>query len=321
MSLVTRMSHCIYICLLIAGLVAVSASCSNRYANNIPTDEEIAIALAEQKTIREKEQEKESAIKAIEEKTNNVIIKKRVEEILISKPRDINQFVSENFYNTPEKGEFETSQEYIQRINSSVNPDQVYYFEITIAIGQYDADHQFYKLYTTDIVPFLTPLELQRTLGIDESGSSLLASVLLIVLQSDMNESEYVGVNAYGASTVVTKTRYSNKSLLAVYNSFKGMSSYKYELDLFIGDHSLIISVPVEEAKALDLKDQVMTAKIGVKFKYGIGSKARHIDYHAEKPTIDNPVEDISLFNMLAVDLDSFCIVYDEEVISCRLKT
>jgi len=311
----------------LAGIALLCVSCSST-TTKAPTEQEIDAALAQEKLEKQRAME---TLQAMAKSKIDMITKKKL--VNLEKWDFKTYFGSEYIENR--KGEFETKADYINRFKSILNPSDTYYFEIDAELSSYEIDKKQYKLLmpaamkgvpmryykssrTSVAFKYINP-ELAR-FSYDSRGE-----FIWIPLKIEQNTGTYTGENAYGVKAEVITTEQTEWGLAAIYNGFSGMASYGYDLSYKRGKYdfvdSLVLKIPVEEAKNLSLKKDSVIARVGVKFSYGVGPLALSQDVDLQSPTITNPLESKKLTNYLGVDLDSICLLKrdNKEVLSCRL--
>lgn len=321
---------------LLLAFVVVCSSCSIHDPALIPTDGDIAPVLvkehedkdslleesriAEQKRLAQQREQERELKKQLEVK-----IKHKLEKIKHAKPESTDSFSIRRYYIDHDyfvwshpKGEFETQQEYVDRLNSliKIDKDVVHYFDVDADLS-YNADTERYTVHNPS--RYRTPSEFTYLSHTPPLDPPVGAQLIKIVLDEVHELSEYIGSNAYGVQVKVEKSIFISHSLLAFHNNFKNMHTYEYEYLYHPSTSSYTLNIPIQVAKKLDLSKKNVTARVGIKFSYGIGEKARYDNFSSIEPTIDDPIESAHLVKMLACDMDSICFIENDEILSCKL--
>ena len=332
------------ICFSIASSIVGCASNKQR----IPTDEEIAAALAQEKI--KKEQEAQEAGKIAQQR--QVLVDAKVNEIINSTPtrmtkNELSTFfqlgcdgmenIKDDFLRTIVeggcKGEYESKEEYSSRLESVVDPNKVYYFDIDARLNYYDADSESYWIVVPGAlndVPTSYNAAIQKhkkyihpKLG--RFGNNTRGQFLYVPLVTQRDNEIYIGQNAFGVKSPVVSTDEIEWGLAVIYNKFIGMDSYGQKLEFseskYIRFDRILLKIPVEEARniKIDNKDG-MLSRVGVKFSYGIGDRAKDASDNIS-PAVKSPIESTKWTLKLGVDLDSLCLIdkRNKKPISCRL--
>jgi len=321
-----------HVCLAI--IVLLFFGCSSTPTKQ-PTEQEIDAALAQQRLEKHRAMEKRRA----EEKAQQKIAKSKIdiivtEELVNLKKWDFKTYFGSEYTENP-RGEFETKEDYINRFKSMLNPSKAYYFEVNAKLSSYDMDNKQYMLLvpaTIKDAPTLYQKSARNDIAFKYINPKLArfdydsrGEFIWIPLKAKKNVGTYTGKNSYGAKAEVIKTEQIEWGLAAIYNKFSDMAGYGYDLSYKKGKYdfmdALALKIPVEEAKNLDLKNNGVIVRVGVKFSYGVGPLALSRDIDLQSPTITSPVESKKITYYLGVDLDSVCLLRrdNKKILSCRL--
>ena len=315
--------------------IIICAGCVNTAPKHQQIAEDNAALIAEIKAENAARKEKQKK----EAEQRKILIKNKVDLIIKEKtvnPKDIDyKTYFGSHYRDNRKGEFETKEEYVKRFQSIVDPNKIYYFDLDVELSKYSVKKEQYYLYQPEILhtppkDWWPPSKYSFKSSSMRSSSyvvpalvrfeqSGISALLWLPLKKEDEKSTYKGQNAYGASTSVAEHYQVSWGLIPIFDKFKNMYSYGYEID---SDFTLLLKIPVEKAKSLNLNSGDVMVRFGIKYSYGVGPIALGHIRNAHKPTLAEPWDSTEDVMGLGVDLDSICFLRrsNMEVISCMVK-
>ncbi|WP_371376825.1 hypothetical protein [Thalassotalea aquiviva] len=286
--------------------------------------------------------------------------KQLINELMNADPIALNDFKLDEYFKMETQREFETKNEFHNRLlnHGEVDKSKTFFFEIDAGLRPYDMESQSHQLlsnqpqfsnknYVLKTFSFLTEIKkinqsfdlIDPPYSFSKSRDSDISPELLIydysnrrnnfmwiTVNNSIEESEFIGTSALGVDSKVTDFRIKEWGLVVDVDSFNELEPIGEKL---IVDRSgpsyrdaLRLYLPLEKAKQLNLSTEKLVVRLGFKYTYGTKNLSVGKSYFSHTPTLSIPLKVKRQTRVLVVELYSFCLLNKEnkKIISCRVN-